>query len=153
MSEKSQETTMRRLAGLLSHDLDYIAGERECGPNGDKKIFLNLGKVFLRALARDLGLRDARITSNSRGIASSGSCSLIGMWETSGIYIALGQKFSCREYVLLYRTVRNLQDYSGGHNHFLTLDNLRKMSYTALLEQLDVLRKESIIRGRCNRAA
>lgn len=57
MSMKSQENNMRRLAILLKQNLSYIGGERECGPNGAKKAFLNLGKVFLRALAKDLGLR------------------------------------------------------------------------------------------------
>ena len=42
MSVKSQENNMRRLAELLSHNLGYIFGEREAGPNGDKKTFLNL---------------------------------------------------------------------------------------------------------------
>ena len=45
---------MRKLAELLSHDLGYIWGEKEGGPNGDKKVFLNTGKAFLRALAKDL---------------------------------------------------------------------------------------------------
>ena len=54
MSMKSQENNMRRLAILLKQNLSYIGGERECGPNGAKKAFLNLGKVFLRALAKDL---------------------------------------------------------------------------------------------------
>lgn len=43
MSVKSQENNMRRLANLLSKDLGYIWGERESGPNGAKKTFLNLG--------------------------------------------------------------------------------------------------------------
>ena len=117
MSVKSQENNMRRLAGLLGQDLGYIEGKRESGPNGEKKLFLNLGKVFLRALAKDLGLRDAKVTSNSAGFAVSGECSLIGMWETSGIYICLGQILSDRRRVLLYRTVRNIRDYAGGHNY------------------------------------
>ena len=41
MSVKSQESNMRRLSMLLSHDLSFIGGERECGPNGSKKAFLN----------------------------------------------------------------------------------------------------------------
>lgn len=91
MSVKSQENNMRRLATLLSQDLGYIWGDRESGPNGAKKPFLNLGKVFLRALAKDLGLRDAKVTSNPGGIAVSGDCSLIGMWDQGGIYINISQ--------------------------------------------------------------
>ena len=143
MSVKSQETNMRRLAGLLSQNLSCIVGERECGPNGAKKTFLNLGKVFLRALAKDLGLRDAKITANPGGIAVSGDCTLIGMWNDNGIYICLSQ-FCGGKYVLLYRTVRNIRDYSGGHNHFLTPDDLRELSYPALLKMLRTLKKEGV---------
>ena len=79
---------MRKLAELLSHDLGYIWGEKESGPNGDKKVFLNTGKAFLRALAKDLGLRDVKVTASSGGIAISSSCALIGMWADNGIHTA-----------------------------------------------------------------
>lgn len=55
MSVKSQESNMRRLSVLLSHDLSYAYGDSEGGPNGSKKVFLNVGKAFLRALSKDLG--------------------------------------------------------------------------------------------------
>ncbi len=152
MSVKSQETNMRRLAGLLSQDLSYIGGERECGPNGAKKTFLNLGKVFLRALSKDLGLRDAKVTSNPGGIAVSGECSLIGMWEDSGIYIQLSQ--TCMgSHVLLYRSVRNIRDYSSGHNQYLTLNDLRKLPYPELMGIFSALRKEGGAHERHSRAA
>lgn len=150
MPVKSQETNMRRLAGLLSQDLGYIWGEREAGPSGAKKTFLNLGKVFLRALARDLGLREAKITSDSGGIAVSGGCDLIGMWENGGIYISLSQ-FCGGKYVLLYRTARNIRDYTGGYNNFLSLDDLRKLSYSELLGKLRNLRKEDSAHERSSR--
>ena len=143
---------MRRLAELLSQNLGYIEGERECGPNGDKRTFLNLGKVFLRALSRDLGLRDVKVTSNPGGIAVSGDCSLIGMWENNGLYINLSQ-FCSGRYVLLYRTARNVRDYSSGHNNYLTLNDLRSLSYPALMEKLSTLRKEGGIHERHDRAA
>ena len=152
MSVKSQENNMRRLAELLSQNLGYIEGERECGPNGDKRTFLNLGKVFLRALSRDLGLRDVKVTSNPGGIAVSGDCSLIGMWENNGLYINLSQ-FCSGRYVLLYRTARNVRDYSSGHNNYLTLNDLRSLSYPALMEKLSTLRKEGGIHERHGWAA
>ena len=46
--------------------------------------------------------------------------------------------------MLLYRTVRNIRDYSGGHNHFLTPDDLRELSYPALLKMLRTLKKEGV---------
>lgn len=153
MSVKSQETNMRRLADLLSQDLGYIWGENERGPSGAKKTFLNMGKVFLRALSKDLGLRDAKVTSNPGGIAVSGEATLIGMWEDSGIYIQLSQPCCDRARVLLYRTVRHIRDYTGGHNNFLTVNDLRKLSYSELLEKLGALRKEVGPYERFGRAA
>ncbi|EOS62881.1 hypothetical protein [Oscillibacter sp. 1-3] len=148
MSVKSQENNMRRLADLLSQDIGYIWGERESGPNGAKKTFLNLGKVFLRALSKDLGLRDATVSSNPGGIAVSGDCSLIGMWKNNGIYVQLSQPCCDRERVLLYRTVRNIRDYSSGHNNFLTVKDLQTLSYSELLEKFSALRKEADVHGR-----
>ena len=91
MSVQSQQNNMRRLCDLLGRDLGYLHGEREGGPNGAKKTFLHVGRVFLRALAKDLGLRDAVVKSNAAGITVSGECSLCGMWEEGGIYICLSQ--------------------------------------------------------------
>ena len=91
MSLKSQEKNMRKLAELLGQDLSYIRGENESGPNGAKKQFLNTGRTFLRALGKDLGLRDVEARSNPGGIAVSGDCSLIGMWQTNGLYVQLSQ--------------------------------------------------------------
>ena len=141
MSEKSQEKKMRKLADLLSRDLGYIWGENESGPNGDKKVFLNTGKAFLRALAKDLGLRDTKVSANPGGIAVSGDCSLIGMWEDEGIYIQISQPCYDRGRVLLYRTVRHSKDYIGGLNNFLTRYDLAQKSYPQVLDIFLALRK------------
>ena len=135
---------MRRLSMLLSHDLSCIGGERECGPNGSKKAFLNTGKAFLRALARDLGLHDVTVSANSGGIAVSGECTLIGMWETGGIYVCLYQSAGGGNDVLLYRTVRHCRDYKGGYNRFLSRRDLERGSYVHLLETLSRLRKDRV---------
>lgn len=142
MSVKSQENNMRRLANLLGRDLGYIWGERECGPNGAKRTFLNVGRAFLRALSKDLGLRDARITSNPGGIAVSGDCTLMGMWEDGGIYVMLAQPACGRDDVVCYRTIRHMRDYTGGYNHWLLRGDLQKFSYERLLSTLSALRKE-----------
>lgn len=144
MSVKSQESNMRRLSALLSHDLSYAYGDSECGPNGSKKVFLNVGKAFLRALAKDLGLRDATVSVNPGGIAVSGECTLIGMWETGGIYICLYQPAGGGNDVLLYRTVRHSRDYKGGYNRFLSRRDLEGGSYAHLLETLSRLRKDRV---------
>lgn len=66
MSVKSQESNMRRLSVLLSHDLSYAYGDSEGGPNGSKKVFLNVGKAFLRALSKVLGLAVSQSAANPR---------------------------------------------------------------------------------------
>ena len=142
MSYKSQEKNMRRLAKLFSQDLSYIWGENESGPNGAKKQFLNTGRTFLRALGKDLGLRDAEAHSNPGGIAVSGDCSLIGMWQTNGLYVQLSQPCCDRERVLLYRTVRHNKDYTSGRNLYLTRRDLAEMSYPDLLFLLAAVREE-----------
>ncbi len=142
MSIKSQENNMRRLAILLGQDLSYIHGEKECGPNGSKKAFLNVGRAFLRSLAVDLGLHNAMVTANPGEIAVSGECTLIGMWEDSGIYVCLQQPACHGELVLMYRSVRHTKDYKGGYNHYLTRNDLKKWSYGQLLDALNELRKD-----------
>ena len=144
MSVKSQESNMRRLSVLLSHDLSYAYGNSECGPNGSKKVFLNVGKAFLRALSKDLGLRDVTVSANPGGIAASGECTLIGMWETCGIYVCLYQSAGGGNDVLLYRTVRHCRDYKGGYNRFLSRRDLEGGSYVHLLETLSRLRKDRV---------
>lgn len=141
MSVKSQENNMRRLSALLRNDLGGICGEKESGPNGDKKTFLHVGNVFLRALAKDLGLHNATVVSNSAGIGVSGECCLTGMWETSGIHICLSQMTGSRN-VLLYRSIRSAKDHKGGCNHFLSRDDFAAMRYDSLLRGLLALRKD-----------
>ena len=142
MSVKSQQNNMQRLSALLSLELCNIPGEKECGPDGSKKAFLNTAKVFLRALARDLGLHDVTVSGNSGGIAVSGECSMIGMWEDSGLYVSISQPACGSGKVLLYRTVRHSRDYKGGYNHFITRHKLEKWSYAHLLDALCALRKD-----------
>ena len=127
MSHKSQEKNMRKLAGLLTQDLGCIWGEKESGPNGAKKQFLNTGKAFLRALAKDLGLQEVSVSANAAGIGVSGDCTLMGMWHTNGLYVNLSQFCSGGDSVLLYRAIRR---------------DLAEMDYPDLLVLLASLREE-----------
>lgn len=120
MSIKSQTNNMRRLAALLNINLCNIHGKKECGPNGSKQVFLNVGKVFLRALARDLGLRDVTVSSNAGGIGVSGECSLIGMWENGGLYVSISQPACGSGKVLLYgRTALSGHEQLQSHEYRL----------------------------------
>lgn len=142
MSFKSQENNMRRLADLLSRDLSYIWGDRETGPNGDKRVFLNVGKTFLRTLGKDLGLHDVQVKANPGGIAVSGECYLYGMWENNGIHICITQPAGGGAWAIYYRTIRNLKDHKGGHNRFIRREELAAKSYPWLLNCLGSLRRD-----------
>lgn len=69
---------------------------------------------------------------------------LIGMWETGGIYVCLYQSAGGGNDVLLYRTVRHCRDYKGGYNRFLSRRDLEGGSYAHLLETLSRLRKDRV---------
>lgn len=142
MSIKSQEGNLQKLVQVLSRGLCNIYGEREQGPNGDKRVFLHVGAVFLRALARDLGLKEARVTTNAEGIGSPGSCTLMGMWEAEGLYLTLTQFSGPDGRAILYRSIRDMQDYKGGYNRFLTVRELAHTDYPLLLEMLGALKME-----------
>ncbi|MEG1525746.1 MAG: hypothetical protein RR475_12135 [Clostridia bacterium] len=144
MSYKSQETNMRRLSELLSHELSYVFGENESGPNGAKKTFLHVGKTFLRALGKDLGLRDVKVHSNAGGIAVSGECWLYGLWDNGGICVCISQPVCGRENVILYRAIRDLRDFKGSYNRYFQLHDLKTLSYETLLSRFTTLKKEGI---------
>lgn len=142
MSVKSQQLNMRRLSQLLSKPLGYIFGDRENGPNGAKTEFHAKGRVFLRALAGDLELREYRVKSNYGGIAVSGEVYLYGMWpEGNGLMVCLEEPCLGDE-VLLYRSIQGMNDHIGGRNHFISLSALRNEDYHALQRRLFRLRQE-----------
>lgn len=142
---KKQEILMRRLGELLSHNLGYIYGERESGPNGEKKEFLDKGKRFLSQLGNDLGLVQMKVSKNPAGIAVSGEVSLIGLWsEGNGIYVQLSEPAfgGC---CVLYRRITHLKECAG-FNKFLTTTDLKTFSYvrfTQILSAMDHNVKES----------
>ena len=130
---------MRELAELLGHEPGYLSGSHE--RPGPKRTFLNTGRAFLRALAKDLSLTDYKVSVNPAGIAVSGDCTLIGMWRTNGIYIDISDFCGLND-ALLYRTVRHMKDYVGGQNRYVSRSEWGGMSYQDLLKRLSALRKE-----------
>ena len=141
MSDKTQEKKMRTLAELLGHEPGYLTGAYQYP--GPKRTFLNTGRAFLRALAKDLNLTDYKVSVNPAGIAVSGDCALIGMWRTNGIYIDISD-FGGLNDALLYRTVRHMKDYTGGQNRYVRRSELDGMGYRELLNRLSALREEAI---------
>ena len=135
MSVKTQESKMRKLAELLGHEPGYLSGSYQC--EGPKRTFLNTGRAFLNALSHDLELREQKVSVNPAGIAVSGDCTLIGMWENGGIYVCLSEP-CCGDLALYYRTVRRMKE----HNRFIRRYDLAAMRYEDLLALMRQLRKE-----------
>ena len=141
MSDKTQEKKMRTLAELLGHEPGYLTGAYQYP--GPKRTFLNTGRAFLRALAKDLNLTDYKVSVNPAGIAVSGDCTLIGMWKKNGIYIDISEFLGAKA-ALLYRTARHMKDYTGGQNRYVSRSEWSGMSYQDLLNRLSTLREEDI---------
>lgn len=133
MSYQSQSANMKTLASLLRSDLGYIWGERESGPNGEKKIFHTKGRTFLSALGKDLGFCEMKVTKNYSGIAVSGEVTLMGMWgDGNGLYIQLFQDLMDKS-CILYRSICHMKDYSGSYNNYISLSELAAGEYETLI--------------------
>ena len=143
MSYQSQTRNMKQLGKLLSQDLGHIYGERENGPNGEKRQFLHTGRSFLSALGRDLGFSQQRVYANSAGIAVSGEVYLRGIWHCSGIKLELTQDLKYNR-CINYRQIADMKDSAGGYPHFITLDEIIKADYVALLERLFIDGKDGV---------
>ena len=153
MSIKSQQQNMKTIHSLVSQDLGYIHGERESGPNGAKKIFHTKSAAFLRALGKDLGFKDFKVTNNHGGIAVSGEITLMGMWgEGNGLYLQLFQSVTQRQ-DFLYRQIKHMKDYSGGSNQWLSSDIFSVGDYGKLINMLTALRNPSTGTGEERRVA
>lgn len=104
-----------------------------------KKLHGLRGKKALKALAKELGLAEFKVNYNPSGIIDAGYLTLIGLWEeNNGIYISL----SCGlgELGFLYRSVKHMQDWTGGSNNFL-YERLLYTNFDYVLEKLYELRR------------
>lgn len=133
---EKQKALMRRLGELLSHDLGYLYGDKECGSNGEKKEFLDKGKRFLTQLGKDLGFTEMKVFKNPGGIAVSGEVTLMGMWsEGNGLYVQLSEP-ALSDWSVLYRQIRHLKDFTGGGNQFMSNGRLQSGDYAAFMRTL-----------------
>jgi hypothetical protein len=143
MSIKTQRENMETISRLVEGNLSCIYGERESGPNGEKKQFHTKSAAFLRALGSDLGFKEFKVTRNYGGIAVSGEITLMGMWgEGNGLYLQISQP-ETQQREFLYRHITHMKDYSGGKNKRLPCGILTDGEYEKLLEMLSALRDAS----------
>ena len=132
MSVESQKRNMRAIYNLASKDLGYIYVDGEGGrPAGAKKEFHNKSKAFLRALGKDLGLCAMSVESNRGGIAVSGEIKLMGIWDDgNGLYFQLSEPISG---AFMYRSIKHMEDYTGGLNQWLPMSMFKHADYEGLL--------------------
>ena len=142
MSIKTQQASMKTISRLIAGNLSYIYGERESGPNGEKKQFHTKSAAFLRALGNDLGFKEFKVTHNYAGIGVSGEITLRGMWgEGSGLYLEISQPITQRQ-EFIYKRITHMKDYDG-KRRWLPCDIFTNGEYEKLLEMLLALRDAS----------
>jgi hypothetical protein len=136
MSVASQKKNMLDIHRLISRDLGYLPGDRECGPNGAKRIFLTNSAAFLRALGKDLSFTEMKVATNPAGIAVSGDVSLYGMWgESNGLCLYISQPV-INPPAFLYRSISSLKDYRGGANQWVSCSLFEAQDYDGLINTL-----------------
>lgn len=112
---------LRQLAFLM------LSGESGSHNDEFKKRFKQIGLKAMKELALILELKEVDINFNPGGIAVSGDLRLMGMWSAeNGVYITMNKNFPnapCGQ--ILYRTIRNMKDFSGGSNCWLEFKLLK----------------------------
>lgn len=140
----SQQKLTQEIHKLLSEDLGYICGDKESGPNGNKKIFLDKSARFLRQLAKDLNFQEFKVRRNNGGIAISGEITLYGIWgNDNGVMFELTQALLLNEF--LYRTIDALNDYRGGYNQWIGYEVFERGDYESLLSIL--LKEKGVLKN------
>lgn len=82
----------------------------------NKVLFRSRGLAVMRKLAKKLKLREFKASFNAGGIAVAGDLGLMGMFNDEvGIYIKIS---SGRGPECMFRTIKNMKDYSGGSNNW-----------------------------------
>ena len=143
MKMSLQQKKMKRIAELLSHNLSYIYGEKENGPNGDKQEFLRLSAAFLRKLGKDLDFKEMQVRTNPAGIAVSGSASLYGIWNDGNGLCFVLEQFASKNQMLLYREIVNLKECTGKRNLWLPISVFENADYSRLCDIFTAFRKEA----------
>ncbi|HUU87998.1 MAG TPA: hypothetical protein VMX17_09615 [Candidatus Glassbacteria bacterium] len=81
-----------------------------------KDRFKERGLATMRKLAKHLKLKEFKASFNPGGIAVPGDLGLMGMFNDEvGIYIKISQG---RGPECMFRTIKNMKDYSGGSNNW-----------------------------------
>lgn len=110
MKKESQITSLLKFVSRNKLEYNYEA----------KQMFQQMGMKAMRRLASALKLKKFEVRFNAGGIAVSGDLTLHGMFDDQiGVYITINKGlFSENGFSFLYRTVKGMEDYSGGSNNY-----------------------------------
>lgn len=112
--------------------------------NYEKKMeFKRKGLSALRALAKEMGFSESRVSYNEGGIAVSGDLSMYGMFSDGrGVMIQLSQG-AFTAMAGYCRSIKSLDDYTGGRNNHIQhaeLANVNGLKKTLMsISEQDVL--------------
>lgn len=106
---------LRNLYQILQQDL---------GNNPDGKAeFKEKSVQYLERLARQLELLQYEVHFEPGGLSAPGDATLRGMWgEERGVHVLITEVLG--KPTFLYRTIKSLQDYGGGPNHYIWSPNM-----------------------------
>ncbi len=92
-----------------------------------KKRFKSIGTKAMKEFALLLDLEEIDIHFNPAGTACSGDLRLMGMWNDGvGIYVTMNKDFPNAPWgQVLYRTIKHMQDYTGGPNNYFQFSMLQ----------------------------
>lgn len=103
----------------LVHLFNIIDGRGMTYNQRNKDKFKEHGLAAMRKLAKHLKLREFEASFNPGGIAVPGDLHLMGMFNDNvGIYIQISQGVFSTNFECMYRTIKNMKDYSGGSNNW-----------------------------------
>ena len=111
-----------------------------CYNEENKQGYKKSSMKFLRKLAKDLGLKESKVSFNPGGIAVEGDPLLMGMWEDgNGIYVTTCKGVcGCNRFSMMYRSIEHMKDFRGGRNQWINC--LESTSYEKIVEDLSSLR-------------
>ena len=76
-------------------------------------------KRFAREVVKHMGFKEFDISWNAGGIAVSGDVIIRGMYnDNNGAYVVISTPSN---HGIMFRTIKNMRDYTGGNNNWLKL--------------------------------
>ena len=117
---KTTTDNLKKFASFLSR-YNTIDGYVQDGEL--KQSFGRTGKKAFKELAEYLGLKEYDVNFNPAGPAVSGDLRLMGMFTSDkGIYLSMNKDGMLSG--ILYRSIKNMKDFSGGSNNYFPENDL-----------------------------